>query len=722
MRAARWPSTVTTPPSFAEELTGFASPDGDLELTARLYRGVCLVCGIAVFLLILPLNALQDLPAVLNVGAGGFGAMALFLYALARRGRYYPAVLVIGVLVTLTVGWFPNAGSHGSVVYYFFPALGMPLALCAGRARAFFASLVILDALALMLIEFQFPELVRPYSSQQDRVLDLVGGLLVAFVTYALVMWVVFDGYRRERRRLVDAERATAESQASLSTLIDSTDDLVWMVDAEHFGLTLYNAALAARLTKTYGVTVAPGLSASDLFPPDHASEWNALYRRAIDEGAFTVEQAVAGTPWFLLLSISPVRHGPTAIGVSVFAKDITERKREQDARDRMEQQVLESQKLESLGRLAGGVAHDFNNMLGGIMGYADLMLEGEGDPQRRGYLDGILKAARRSAELTRKLLGFARRGKNIVEPVDLNAIVRDSVTMLKPSIQGSVRIVEALEATWLVDGDPSQLNQVVLNLCINANEAMSGGGALTVETSDVHVAGPEAGVHDLNAGAHVRLRVTDTGVGMTDDVRAHAFEPFFSTKGRAAGGTGLGLPTVYGIVRMHQGALNLESSPGQGTTITVWLPRGRAVLQTKPAVEATPMGRGRILVVEDEPMLREFTATALKRLGYQVVTAADGVEALRAFRANRGALKGVLLDLKMPNMGGRDAFIAMRDDRSDGARAHLLRVRRQRRGPKRHLPGGAWPAGQAVPPRRTGAHGVWVRLTARRPRRWSTM
>ena len=648
--------------SLTARLARLAGPaDRDPDLAERLYRGVCRVCVVAVFLLVMPINAVQDLPVVVNAAAGGLGVLAAALLVAARSGRHYPKVLALGMMAALTVTWFPNAGSTGSIPYYFLVALAVIVAVFDGRDRVVFSAALVVNAVVLLMVEFQRPHWVRPYASETDRTTDITGGFVVAAACLAAVVWTAIDAYRRERVRLVEAQAATAESKARLATLVDSTDDLIWQVDAEHFALTVFNASFTTAIASAYGVTARAGLATTDLFPSDTATEAVALYRRALRDGAFTMEYATPGGEASMLLWFSPVYHESAAIGVSVFCKDVTQQKRAEEARLRAEQQVLESRKLESLGRLAGGVAHDFNNMLGGIMGYADLLLDGEPDPLRREHLESILTAARRSADLTRKLLAFARRGKDIVEAVNLNSIVHDSLTMLKPSMKGDVRVVDSLEATWLVDGDPSQLNQVVLNLCMNASEAMGDGGTLTIESSNVLLAGPQVGVHDLGPGEYVMLRVRDTGVGMSEEVRARAFEPFFSTKGHAGGGTGLGLATVYGVVGVHHGAIHIDSAPGRGAVVTVWLPRGRADVQPKSAPEATSTGRGRILLVEDEALLRTFTSTALERLGYEVVTAEDGADAVRVFQAHRGSLKGILLDLKMPTMGGREAFVAMR-------------------------------------------------------------
>ena len=465
----------------------------------------------------------------------------------------------------------------------------------------------------------------------------------------------------RDVTEQINAQREVAESRAVLATLFNSTDDLVWLVDPTTFALTAFNAAFATTLRQGLGIEARLGRPMEDFIPPDHQEDWRALYRRALEESHFTLEYPVPGTDRVMLHSFSVVRNDGRATGIAVFGKDITELKKAEAQREQMEFQLLEAQKMESLGSLAGGVAHDFNNMLGGIMGYADLLLADETDPRKRDDLEAILQAANRSAELTRKLLAFGRRGKNIVEATDLNTIVREALAMLRPTMRADLAVEPDLGATWTVDGDPAQLSQVVVNLCINANEAMPGGGHLRVRTRSVPASdGTDAQGASLDM---VELVVADTGVGMTDEVRARLFEPFFTTKTRGrAPGTGLGLPTVYGVVHMHHGTIDVTSAPGQGAVFTIRLPRGTLVAKAPQAPAAHPTGRGRILVVEDEPLLRKLAANALGKLGYDAITAADGEEGIEQFRLHHETLRGVLLDLKMPRKNGREAFMVFRD------------------------------------------------------------
>ena len=369
------------------------------------------------------------------------------------------------------------------------------------------------------------------------------------------------------------------------------------------------------------------------------------------------------GEPRTLLVTATPGRPRPgeasTIIGVF---RDITEEKLAQETRRLLDQELNQAQKMDSLGSLAGGVAHDFNNMLGGIMGYADLLLSSELDPKRQEYLRAILLAASRSGELTRKLLAFGRRGKNLQESLDLRTMARECLAILRPTMSPDLQVVMDMEACPPVDGDPAQIHQVLLNLCMNAIEAMPERGTLSIAGRRRELQDASRSGLPLPAGPYLELSVADTGIGMAEDVRRRIFEPFFTTK-TATGttGTGLGLSTAYGIIQAHRGGITAESVRGKGSTFRVLLPVGLLPAAEKPSAAASAKCEGTVLLVEDEPLLRELGASVLESLGYQTLTAEDGVEGVEAFRANKGRLCAVLLDLKMPRMAGREALIEMR-------------------------------------------------------------
>ena len=462
----------------------------------------------------------------------------------------------------------------------------------------------------------------------------------------------------RDITERVKAERQLQESEALLSALLNSTDDLVLLVDTDRFALKLCNQAAREHFKNVYQAEPQLGLPLEDILPLEGAALWHKLFERVMRDGSFTLDYVFASPERHFAFSLNPLERDGKVFGISVFGKDITRLKQAEEERQRIELQLWQSQKMESLGSLAGGIAHDFNNMLGGIIGYADLLLSSEEEPKRQNYLKAILGAAERSSEMTRKLLAFGRRGKNVVEPVELDTLVREGLEMLKPSLKQGVDVLLELQAAPRIDADPSQINQVFLNLVINANEAMAGRGVITIRTRAERLDGNAAEMLGVSPGQYVAFSVSDTGIGMNEEVRRRIFEPFFTTKtdGKVLG-SGLGLSTVYGIVQSHHGGIQVESIPDQGSTFTAYFPKGK-LGDAEGAVKATmSRGRGLVLVVEDEPVMMKFTQAALRELGYTSISAWDGEEGARVFRERHGEISAVILDLKMPKMGGRECF-----------------------------------------------------------------
>ena len=336
-----------------------------------------------------------------------------------------------------------------------------------------------------------------------------------------------------------------------------------------------------------------------------------------------------------------------------------------------LEEQLRQAQKLEAIGTLAGGIAHDFNNILAAILGYTSFvkstLLEQD---QRRSDLEVIERSVRQGAELTSQLLTFASGGSSEVKRVDLNTIAEDVVQLLSRTVDKSIVIRSELQANldW-VEGDRSQLQQMLLNLCLNACEAMPNGGLLTIQTKKVEV-GAERAVLDLGKepGEYVLLSVNDTGRGMSHETLARIFEPFFSTKKDELGTkhSGLGLAIVFGIVNGHKGFINAESELDRGTTFHVWLPVKTAEVagveadHYKVADVTAEGGTETILVVDDEGPIRELICRVLERVGYQVMAAVNGIEALQLFRAFSEQIDLIVLDMVMPGLSGRQVFEEM--------------------------------------------------------------
>lgn len=346
-------------------------------------------------------------------------------------------------------------------------------------------------------------------------------------------------------------------------------------------------------------------------------------------------------------------------IGVLGIGWDVTEQRA-------LENQLRQAQKMDAVGQLAGGVAHDFNNLLTVILGNVSLLQAGmaPNDPNME-LLAATEKAAVRAAELTSKLLGFSRRTTLRLEAANPNLSVEETLTLLRRTIDPRIQVVARKQAdAWMVQADLGQLNQVLMNLCLNARDAMPDGGELLLETANV-VIDEEAArpLLESRAGEFVRIRVRDTGHGIPSDVLPRIFEPFFTTKAPGKG-TGLGLAMVFGIVKQHQGWISCQSQPGKGTCFEIFLPRFEpaAHAETTRLVTRSPNhGRETILLVDDEPMIRNLGRAILQGYGYQVLLAEDGRDAIRRYESAREQIDLVILDLTMPHLSGRDAFQRLR-------------------------------------------------------------
>ena len=337
--------------------------------------------------------------------------------------------------------------------------------------------------------------------------------------------------------------------------------------------------------------------------------------------------------------------------------------------RHRLDEQVAKLQKMDSIGRFAGGVAHEFNNLLTAIVSYVELaqLQVPAGHPVRDDLME-IGKAAGRATELTRQLLTFARHQVVQARVVDVNALTRSADKLLRPMLGKDIKLVTLLApdlgATLI---DPGQFEQVILNLAANAREAMADGGRLTIETRNVTIDEDSVARHaGANTGEYIELAVSDTGRGMDRETLDHLFEPFFTTKDQ---GTGLGLAICYGIVRQAGGIISADSENGGGSTFRLLLPRVNAPIEVDTAADspaATPRGSETILLVEDEEQIRRLTSRVLKGQGYTVLTAADGEEALAIARDQLGRIDVLVTDVVMPLLGGRDLASRLRRERPD--------------------------------------------------------
>jgi two-component system cell cycle sensor histidine kinase/response regulator CckA len=515
-------------------------------------------------------------------------------------------------------------------------------------------------------IPFQRPEFEAGNVSVFERRIRRPDGSVAEIEVHARRLE---DGRMLGTAREVGARKAAERERARLIQAIEQSADSVAITDLAgtivYANPTLARAMGAPRerlIGQQYRFlrdeALAEGLYDDVLGAIHRDGRWNGeLPRRGIDGSV--AREAV---------TVSAVRDGSGAIvNFVVVRRDIT---RERDLEERLQQ----AEKLEAVGRLAGGVAHDFNNLLTAISGFAELaMADATPGSEMAEYLSEIQRSTERATTLTRQLLAFGRRARLEPMVLDLNRVVADVAPMLRRIIGEDVRLdLETDPGVRCVQADRGQLEQVIVNLAANARDAMPGGGRLTISTQNVEVDSAYAASHTGGqTGDFVRLSIADTGVGMDSETVEHIFEPFFTTKG-PGGNVGLGLATVFGIVRQSGGHIRVDSQPGRGSTFVIDLPavegpnEAAVEIVAAPAPEAVPAGAETILVVEDEPAVLSFAARLLDRHGYTVLHASNGEEAIDRARTHDGRIDLLFSDLVMPGLTGQQTAAAIRAMRPD--------------------------------------------------------
>jgi two-component system cell cycle sensor histidine kinase/response regulator CckA len=460
--------------------------------------------------------------------------------------------------------------------------------------------------------------------------------------------------YAIERKAIEAALFVEKERLRLQSAALESTADGVMITEPDG-SITWVNPAFS-RITG-FSAEEAIGRKPSILRSGQHNNAlygelWRTLLDGQVWDGELTNKRK-DGRLYLEAQTITPVRDARGGIShfVSV-TRDISHRRR-------LEEQLRQSQKMEAVGRLSGGVAHDFNNLLAVILGFGDMLLRSlPPDARFERYCGEILKAANRGAGLTRQLLAFSRQQTLQPKVIDLNAVVSESEKMLGRLLGEDVELVTSLDPDLgHVKIDPGEMEQVIMNLAVNARDAMPRGGTLTMETANLEHTEASAGKYGypVAMGSYVRLTVTDTGIGMDEATRAHIFEPFFTTKGLGKG-TGLGLATVYGVVEQSKGHISVESKVGRGTSFTILLPRLATPVTSvgeDPRKDAVLHGTETVLLAEDDDAARGLWREMLETLGYRVLEASNGAAAIEMVHVYPGRIDLVVTDVVMPQMGG---------------------------------------------------------------------
>ena len=344
-------------------------------------------------------------------------------------------------------------------------------------------------------------------------------------------------------------------------------------------------------------------------------------------------------------------------LGVVIVFRDITEQRM-------LEKQLRQAERMRVIGQLAGGIAHDFNNQITGIVGCAEMLKLLVQDEEARRYVQMIMSSSAHAADLTAKLLAFARRGAYQSLPVDVHKIVSEVAALLERTIDKRIRLKQDLRASpSIIMGDPTQIQNALLNIAINSRDALLDGGDITFATRVVDLDDGFLARHPegIVPGKYIEIAISDSGVGMTEEVQAHIFEPFFTTK-KEGKGTGMGLAAVYGTVRSHKGAISVYSEPGHGSTFKIYLMQaeGAELQKQEPPVTAPAKGSASILIIDDEDIVRQALADMMKSLGYRPRLCKDGLEGVEYYKRNWQQIDLIILDMVMPELGGRDTFLAL--------------------------------------------------------------
>jgi PAS domain S-box-containing protein len=633
---------------FASLFAPYVAHEGDHEMASHTLSFL-LRTLFTVTVLIAGISVLAGLHMALLLSSLGAGIMVLLLLLMRRGFSRAASLLLIVTWQTIGIAALVTGDGIHDVAIIIFPAVLVTASLLLNRTL--FSAMAVLSVVAIALtgaaevlgmIETPFSEPGRWGDVAIVAIILACVALLIRFLTEALHLSL--DQAHRNEQNFREVFNATHEaiiiSDAQTGEILDANDSFLTMT-----GLSREQAiSMPAERFFTKGVsweqirqsnTASPEVLEFD-FPADEREA------RRIE---VTVRRSTIGGQDCVL----------------AVARDITERRR-------LEDRLRQSEKMQAVGQLAGGIAHDFNNQLVGIVGCADILrAELAEHPELISFADKILGSARRASDLTAHLLAFARKGKFLAVPVDLHDIINEVVALLERSIDKQIHITLGLGAhppTTL--GDPSQLQSCFLNLALNARDAMPNGGELRFMTSIVHIDEEycRANPYAIEAGDHVEISVSDTGVGMNQTVIEHIFEPFFTTKEKEKG-TGMGLAAVYGTVKNHKGTIGVYSEEGRGTTFRVHLP---LLIETEvprtAEPEAQPIGAppgAHILLVDDEEMVCETTCTMLRSLGYRVSICRNGQDAVDFIEHSADEIDLVILDMIMPVMGGGATFDALK-------------------------------------------------------------
>ena len=641
----------------------------DVRRRQRLYQELAVRGGVTfvilVFQIVFPIE-----PEAVARRIALIALCGLFLnwpyYLAARSGRGYRAqayARMLADILLMSLGLYVAGGLAAAqylgvylivTIYAGITFSSRACLMATAAATASYVAILMLQHAGILSAPFDLPNAAT--IAAFNLVILNIAGALTAILARAL---------RDSRRRL----RATAQE---LERFVEAIPDVIYVLDRAG-RLSLWNRKLESVTGR--GAEDLKGKPLIDLLAEDDRDAFRAALAAGLEDKPFEVECRLGGADGALTAyqwtgAALTDEHGQVS-GLTGVGRDVTERQRAEEVLRQRESEMRQLQKIEAIGRLAGGVAHDFNNVLTVVIGRCQLLLA-RYQPEDPVYhdLDQIESTAQRAASLTRQLLAFSRNQASAQQPLDLNTTVTSVSDMLGRLIGENIQLAVTLDPTLdLVTADPGQIEQVIVNFAVNARDAMPDGGRLSIATRNITLNAEFVSVHPgAIAGPHVLLEVRDTGLGMDEETRQRAFEPFFTTKAPGKG-CGLGLSTVYGIIKQHGGCIAVESAPGRGAAFSVYLPRIEAAIES-PRIDAGrgpfPGGEETSLIAEDEEAVRGLVCEILRRLGYRVLVAGDGVEALALSQRFPDRIHLLLTDVIMPGMDGRELaerMLAVRPD-----------------------------------------------------------
>jgi PAS domain S-box-containing protein len=771
---------------WLERIAQGFGPGDQATLPVRIFRLVTVLTAVLCLLVIVPMNLAQHMPLSVHLCDIILGLLAAFFFWRSCYGRTYLTTFVITTMVQLDIVWFFNAGSQGSVAYYFFPALLFTLGVIPGLAGLCLASVQVVNVMALFVMERHFSAWVTPFRSDNDRLLDHITGVFSASLATLSIAAIILRDYKREQRRLVEVAAQLSASEQKYRVIFDATSDAMFVHAADGrfidmnervYALFGFDRSIGPHLSfNDYSLGVSPYSEvearekvklafngAPQVFEwrsRRHSGElfWSEVALRAgefggercviaavrdislrkqaeqelhANEARLRLAMLAAQQGWFEMnvqtgqgiASREYIRSFGSAAGIvatteaawfeaihpedrenairryraciasgDTHTMDYRSRMRSGDwiwirstgrvverdsagrplkllgthaditERKELERQLLHSQRLEAVGTLASGVAHDLNNILTPMLMASGLLRDNLVNPADRELMAMIEKGGKRGAAIVRQLLDFSRNNLTAERcPITPGALVQEMVLLMRSTLPKEITIAEEIaDCPHKIEGNSTQLHQVLLNLCVNARDAMPKGGTLTLrlEPAFSQARGGEGDAHS-KSGPYVVFSVSDTGQGIPVEIRDKIFDPFFTTK-EPGKGTGLGLAAAHGIVAAHHGYIRFESITGHGTTFRVYLPAMKeAAPHASADVVAPPVALKKdatvacILVVDDEPMVVKMTTRLLAKSGYVTLSASSGAEALQVLREHKNSVHLVITDFMMPGLNG---------------------------------------------------------------------